>query len=54
MDKEPVFKDYKEKQNYYKEKYNNRGKTIWVSKIVGRDGKVLQPGSTYTKKGIFK
>lgn len=54
MDKEPVFKDYKEKQNYYKEKYNNRGETKWISKIVGRDGKVVQQGRTYTKKGIFK
>lgn len=54
MDKEPVFKDYKEKQNYYREKYNNRGETKWVSKIVGRDNKVIQQGNTYTKKGIFK
>lgn len=54
MDKEPVFKNYKEEQNYYREKYNNRGKTKWVSKIVGKDGKVLQPGNTYEKKGVFR
>lgn len=54
MQEEPVFKNYKEKQNYYKEKYKNRGKVIHVSKIIGKDGKVLQEGQTYRKKGIFK
>lgn len=49
MDNEPVFKNYKEKQRYYDEKYKNLGKTIWVSKIIGRNGKVLQPGKTYEK-----
>ena len=52
MDNEPVFKNYKEKQRYYDEKYKNLGKTIWVSKIIGRNGKVIQPGRTYeTDKG---
>ena len=49
MDNEPVFKNYKEKQRYYDEKYKNLGKTVWVSKIIGRNGKVLQPGKTYEK-----
>lgn len=53
MNEEPVFKNYKEKQNYYREKYKNRGKTIHVSIMYGKDGKVIQSGSTYTKKGIF-
>lgn len=48
------FKDYKEKQAYYKEKYKNRGETIWVSKIIGRDGKVAQQGRTYQPNaGLF-
>lgn len=52
MDNEPVFKNYKEKQRYYDEKYKNLGKTVWISKIIGRNGKVLQPGRTYeTDKG---
>lgn len=54
MQEEPIFKNYKEKQNYYKEKYKNRGKTIWLSKVIGRDGKTLQDGKTYSKKGVFK
>lgn len=45
--KEPIFKNYKEKQNYYKDKYVNREKTLWVSKRYGRGGKVLQQGRTY-------
>lgn len=45
--KEPIFNNYKEKQNYYKEMYKNRGKTIHLSKMIGRDEKVLQQGSTY-------
>ena len=49
MDDEPKFENYKQKQNYYKEKYKNRGKTVWVSKRLGRDGKVIQPGRTYEK-----
>lgn len=44
---EPVFKNYKEKQNYYREKYENRAKTVWVSKRINRNGKVVQPGRTY-------
>ena len=46
---EPKFENYKQKQNYYRELYKNRGKTIWVSKKIGRDGKVLQQGKTYVK-----
>lgn len=46
---EPKFDNYKQKQNYYKELYKNRGKTVWVSKRLGRDGKVLQQGKTYEK-----
>lgn len=42
-----VFKNYKERQNYYKELYKNRGKIIHISKIIGRKGKVLQQGSIY-------
>lgn len=44
---EPIFKSYKEKQNYYREKYKNRGTTVWVSKRIDRNGKVAQPGRTY-------
>lgn len=44
---EPVFNNYKEKQNYYREKYKNRGTTVWVSKRIDRNGKVVQPGKTY-------
>lgn len=46
---EPKFENWKQKQNYYKEKYKNRGKTVWVSKRIGRDGKVIQAGKTYEK-----
>lgn len=49
MDNEPIFKNWKEKQNYYKEKYKNRGRTVWVSKRIDRNGKVVQPGKTYEK-----
>lgn len=49
MDDEPKFDNWKQKQNYYKEKYKNGGKTIWVSKRMGRDGKVIQAGKTYEK-----
>lgn len=53
-EEELQFKDYKEKQAYYKEKYKNRGETIWVSKIIGRDGKVAQQGRTYQPNaGLF-
>lgn len=45
---EPIFKNYKEKQAYYREKYENRGTVIHVSKMIGKNGKVLQQGSTYT------
>lgn len=48
------FKSYKEKQNYYKERYNNRGTTLHISKIVGNDNKVIQSGNTYEKKGVFR
>lgn len=51
---EPVFKNYKEEQNYYKERYKNRGKTLHVSKIINRDGKIIQAGDTYEKKGVFR
>lgn len=53
MTQEPTFKNYKEKQNYYKEKYKNRGAVVWISKVVGRDGKILQPGRTYSTE-LFK
>lgn len=53
MNTEPEFRNYKERQNYYKEKYKNRGKVIHVSKIINRDGKVIQFGKTYTKEGVF-
>jgi len=46
---EPTFSNYKEKQNYYREKYKNRGTTVWVSKRINRNGKVVQPGRTYEK-----
>ena len=55
MDNEEIkFENYKQKQNYYKEKYKNRGTTVWVSKRLGRDGKILQPGKTYetTKESV--
>lgn len=45
---EPIFKNYKEKQAYYKEKYENRGNVIHISKMISKDGKVLLQGSTYT------
>lgn len=51
---EPVFKNYKEEQNYYRERYENRGKTLHVSKVITRDGKVIQAGDTYEKKGVFR
>ena len=50
---EPTFKNYKEKQRYYEERYKNRGKTIHLSKMIDANGKVIQQGSTFTKKGIF-
>lgn len=54
---EPKFENYKQRQNYYKEKYKNRGTTVWVSKRVGRDGKIVQPGKTYEttkEKVVYK
>lgn len=52
---EPVFKNYKEKQRYYDEKYRNLGKSIHISKILGREGKVLQLGVTYhSEKGEIR
>ena len=44
---EPTFSNYKEKQNYYREKYKNRGTSVWVSKRIDRNGKVVRPGRTY-------
>ena len=46
---EPIFKNYKEKQNYYREKYKNRGTTLWVSKRIDRKGNVVQPGKTFER-----
>ena len=48
------FKSYKEKQNYYKERYANRGTTLHISKIIGNDNKVIQSGNTYEKRGVFR
>lgn len=49
---EPIFKNYKEKQAYYREKYKNRGTIIHISKVIDRYGKVKQPGKTYhSEKG---
>ena len=49
---EPIFKNYKEKQRYYEEKYKNRGQVIHVSKMIGKNGKVIQQGETYhSEKG---
>ena len=50
---EPQFKDYKERQAYYREKYRNRGRTIFVSKMVGRDGKIIQSGRTRQLDGCL-
>lgn len=44
------FNNYKERQNYYRELYKNRGNVIHISKIVGRDGSIWQKGSTYTSE----
>lgn len=50
MDNEPKFENYKQKQNYYKEKYKNRGRVIWRSeKAFNKDGSVATPGKTYYK-----
>lgn len=46
---EPKFENWKQKQNYYKEKYKNRGKTVWVSKRIGKNNTILQSGRTYRK-----
>lgn len=49
---EPIFKNYKEKQAYYREKYKNRGSIVHISKVIDRYGKVKQPGKTYySEKG---
>ena len=49
---EPIFKNYKEKQAYYRERYENRGNILHISKIIDRYGKVKQPGKTYhSEKG---
>ena len=49
---EPIFKNYKEKQRYYEEKYKNRGQVIHVSKMIGENGKVIRKGETYhSEKG---
>lgn len=56
-DKEPVFKSYKEKQAYYKEKIKNLDKTFWVSKqplpTIGVSKEVARSiikGRTYVKE----
>lgn len=51
---EPTFKNYKEKQNYYKERYGNRGTTLHISKMINREGNIIKPGDTYEKKGVFR
>lgn len=52
---EPIFKNYKEKQRYYEEKYKNRGQVIHVSKMIGKNGKVIQKGETYhSEKGEIR
>lgn len=49
---EPVFNNYKEKQNYYRELYSNRGTTLHTSIIIGRNDKILKQGETYySEKG---
>mgnify|MGYP000730705297 CR=1 FL=1 len=54
IDDEPKFKSYKEKQAYYREKYENRGERVWVSKIISHEGKVIQRGMTYSPNaGLF-
>ena len=41
MNEEPIFKNYKERQNYYKEKYKNRGKVIHTSIMYDKNGNVI-------------
>lgn len=51
LNEEPVFKNYKERQAYYREQYENRGRVVFVSKIIKADGTVVQPGRTYQPNG---
>lgn len=52
---EPIFKNYKEKQAYYREKYKNRGNIVHISKVMDGYGKVKQPGKTYySEKGELR
>lgn len=44
-----AFKNYKEKQAYYREKYINRGKVLHTSKMIDKNGKVIKQGETYYK-----
>jgi hypothetical protein len=53
MNEEPVFKDYKERQRYWKDRYENRGKVIHISKMYDHNGKVIQSGNTYTKENVL-
>ena len=43
----PNFKNYKEKQRYYDEKYKNRGETIWVSVKYDSQGRRIKQPQTY-------
>lgn len=50
MNDEPKFENYKQRQNYYKEKYKNRGVVFLRSeKRYNKDGTVATPGKTYRK-----
>lgn len=53
MNEEPVFKNYKERSNYYKERYKNRGRVIHTSIIYDKNGNVIQPGRTYRKEEVL-
>lgn len=56
-EKEPVFENYKQRQNYYKEKYKNRGEKFFTqqpkAKMYTEDGMIghikSQKGRTYRK-----
>lgn len=56
-EKEPEFENYKQKQNYYKEKYSNRGTIFFAQQPKARmyteDGMIghikSQKGRTYKK-----
>lgn len=52
---EPIFKNYKEKQAYYREKYKNRGHVVHISKIIDSHGNIKQVGKTYhSEKGEIR